>query len=165
MIGKPNKAFMKQGNPNVVKMGGNSNIESALKRAKTSGTLNLQGRELETFPEDICKFSDLKLIENWWESYELIKLDMSNNKLTSIPKELATQEQLQHINLNSNELDRIPGEIFSLIIKFFDASNNKLTRLPDMLGSCTSIVELHLGKYYFNFLCLIVLCHISYLIY
>lgn len=147
MIGKPNKAFMKQANTGMFGGAtGGANIESALKRAKATGTLNLQGRELETFPEDICKFSDLRILDNWWESYELTKLDMSNNKLKSLPKELATQEQLQHINLNSNELDRIPGEIFSLIIKFFDASNNKLTRLPDMLGSCTSIVELHLCK-------------------
>lgn len=70
---------------------------------------------------------------------------MSNNHLKSIPKELSTQEQLQHVNFNSNAFDRIPGEIFTLVLKFFDASNNKLISLPDMIGSCTSLVELHLS--------------------
>lgn len=88
----------------------------------------------------------MRIIDNWWESYELIKLDMSNNSLASIPKELSTQEQLQHLNFNSNELKRLPGEIFSLILKFFDASSNKLAKLPDMLGSCTSMVEMHLSR-------------------
>lgn len=77
----------------------------------------------------------MRIGENWWESYELNKLDMSNNQLTSIPKELATQEQLQHINLNSNILDKIPGDLFSLILKFLDLSHNKLTKLPDNIGS------------------------------
>ena len=124
---------------------GGTNIEGALKRAKTTGTLNLQGRGLSEFPEDICKFSDLRLLDNWWESYELTKLDMSNNQLQNIPGELSTQEQLQYLNFNSNELDNISGEVFALALKFFDASNNKLTLLPDMLGSCVSLVELNLG--------------------
>lgn len=147
MRGKANKAFMNQ-NKGVDAFGnstGGTNIENALKRAKTTGTLNLQSRGLETFPEDICNFSDLKIIDNWWESYELTKIDLSNNQIKTIPKEINTQEQIQHLNFNSNLLERIPGEVFSLVLKFFDASNNKLTSLPDMLGSCTSMVELHLA--------------------
>lgn len=36
---------------------GGSNLDTAMKRAKASGTMNLQGRGLTTFPEDICNFS------------------------------------------------------------------------------------------------------------
>lgn len=55
MRGKANKAFMDQ-NKAVDAFGtgtGGTNIENALKRAKTTGTLSLQSRGLETFPEDI----------------------------------------------------------------------------------------------------------------
>ena len=143
---KANKAFMSQKDDGAFGMGtGGTNIESALKRAKASGVLNISGRGLEVFPEDIWIFSDLRITENWWESYELTKLDLSNNQISSIPTNISTQEQIQHINLNSNNLERIPGEVFSLMLKFFDASNNKLVKLPDMLGSWTSIVELHLS--------------------
>lgn len=70
---------------------------------------------------------------------------MSNNKINHIPGEISTQEQIQHINLNSNQLDNISGEVFALVLKFFDASNNKIFKLPDMIGSCNSLVELHLA--------------------
>lgn len=147
MRGKINKGFaqQKEGVDAFGMSTGGSNIEAALKRAKTSGTLSLQGRGLEVFPEDICKFAELRITETWWDCYELTKLDMSNNKLKAIPKELSTQEQLAHLNFNSNQLDRIPGEIFSLVLKFFDASNNNIKQLPEMIGSCTSLVEVHLA--------------------
>ena len=45
-----------------------------------------------TFPIDLCKFQELQLIENWWEANPLIKVDLSNNEIDSIPEELATQE-------------------------------------------------------------------------
>ena len=67
-------------------------IESALKRAQQTGTLSLQGKGLTTFPMDLCKFQELQLIENWWEANPLVKVDLSNNEIDSIPEELATQE-------------------------------------------------------------------------
>ena len=41
---------------------------------------------------EICNFHELKLIENFWEAYDLTKLDLSNNEIPSIPEEIATQE-------------------------------------------------------------------------
>jgi len=67
-------------------------IEAALKRAQQSGTLSLQGKGLKTFPMDICKFNELRLIENFWEAYDLVKLDLSNNEIEAVPDEIAAQE-------------------------------------------------------------------------
>jgi hypothetical protein len=55
MKGKVNKAFLqqKQGFDEFGNTTGGTNIEAAMKRAKTTGTLSLQGRGLEIFPEDI----------------------------------------------------------------------------------------------------------------
>ena len=69
-----------------------TNITGALTRAKTTGNLNVQGRGLTEFPMDICKFSELRLGENWWDCFELCKLDISNNSIQEIPAELADQE-------------------------------------------------------------------------
>ena len=41
---------------------------------------------------DLCKFQELQLIENWWEANPLVKVDLSNNEIDSIPEDLATQE-------------------------------------------------------------------------
>ena len=41
---------------------------------------------------DICKFEELKLIENWWESCDLTKIDLSNNEIPEVPDEIASQE-------------------------------------------------------------------------
>ena len=67
-------------------------IEAALKRAQQTGTLNMQGKGLPTFPMDLCKIHELQLIENWWEANPLIKVDLSNNEIESIPDEIAVQE-------------------------------------------------------------------------
>ena len=67
------------------------NITSALGKAKQTGSLNIQGRGLVVFPQDICKFSDLRLGESWWDCFELSKIDMSNNLIEEIPPNLADQ--------------------------------------------------------------------------
>jgi hypothetical protein len=41
---------------------------------------------------DICKFEELKVIDNWWESCDLSKVDLSNNEIPEVPEEFGTQE-------------------------------------------------------------------------
>lgn len=54
MKGKKNKNFNNQADDSAFGTStGGGNIENAMKRAKNTGTLNLQGRGLEKFPEDI----------------------------------------------------------------------------------------------------------------
>jgi len=65
------------------------NVENKLKMAQKSGNLNLVSMSLTTFPEEINKFQELKLIDNWWEAQPILKLDCSNNLLESLPANLA----------------------------------------------------------------------------
>ena len=67
-------------------------IDACLKRAQQTGTLNMQSKGLQTFPMEVCNLHELKLIDNFWEAYELTKVDMSNNEIDSIPEEIANQE-------------------------------------------------------------------------
>ncbi len=65
----------------------------ALKRAKQTGTLSLQGRELKAFPKELCNFQNLEgIVDNWWEAFDLGKIDLSNNEIPSIPEEFAEQK-------------------------------------------------------------------------
>lgn len=54
-------------------------LEGALKRAMQSGTLGLQNRGLKNFPKEILNIQNLNLGVNWFEGFELTKVDLSNN--------------------------------------------------------------------------------------
>lgn len=66
-------------------------MAAAFKRAKTSGNFAVRNAGLKEVPADLCTFDAYKVPdENWWDSHELAKVDLSNNLLTSIPAALAT---------------------------------------------------------------------------
>ena len=66
-------------------------LAAAFKRAKTSGNFAVQNAGLKEVPADLCTFDAYKVPdENWWDSHELVKVDLSNNELASIPVTLAT---------------------------------------------------------------------------
>ena len=65
--------------------------------------------------------------ENWWDGYDLTKIDVSNNEISEIPEELAKQEFVNHLNLNTNFLKKLPNSLFTMkSLKFLDISYNKL---------------------------------------
>jgi hypothetical protein len=84
-----NPNFMKKqgGAPTAT---GNKQLEQALTRAKQTGNLTVCDRALKAFPDEILKFEDLQVIENWWEGCPLTKIDLSNNEIPSVPEEVAT---------------------------------------------------------------------------
>jgi len=99
-------------------------MEGALKRAKQSGTFSLQGRSLKQFPMELCKFTELEIGDNWWESYELSKLDLSNNEIPEIPRK-SLRRDLSHLNLASNKLTRLSNGLFQFeCLKFLDVAHN-----------------------------------------
>lgn len=66
-------------------------MAAAFKRAKTSGNFAVQNAGLKEVPADLCTFAAYKVPdENWWDSHELVKVDLSNNALESIPVALST---------------------------------------------------------------------------
>jgi hypothetical protein len=87
-----NEAFARGGANQSATTAGHASakaIEAMLKRAQQSGTCNMQGKGLTVFPMDLCNLHELKLIENFWEAYELSKVDLSNNEIPSVPEEIA----------------------------------------------------------------------------
>ena len=66
-------------------------LASAFKKAKTSGNFAVMNAGLKEVPADLCTFDAYKVPdENWWDSHELVKVDLSNNELASIPATLST---------------------------------------------------------------------------
>lgn len=57
-------------------------------------------------------------------------LNLSNNNLESIPKEIADLKQLKCLDLSNNKLETIPEEIMNSEQIMIDVINNKFTSLP-----------------------------------
>ena len=91
-------------------------------------------------------------------------LDISNNRLTTLPDWLGDLSELSHLDVRGNPLVSIPSNLVSLSIdqqqwerfktkiiniktlQYLDISNNQLTTVPDWLESLPSLTFLNLRK-------------------
>jgi len=74
-------------------------------------------------------------------------LDLSSNRLTEIPKEIAKLTNLTHLDLSSSQLKEIPKEIAKLTnLTSLDLSYNKLTEIPKEIAKLTNLTSLDLNS-------------------
>ena len=117
---------------------------AAFKRAKQSGVFIVQNQNLTTYPKELCDFVNFTVPgENWWDGSELIRIDVGQNKLESIPEEVNQQTTVQHFNLMGNLLKAVPDTLFKMeALKILDLSNNQISNLSDALGEAKALREL-----------------------
>ena len=66
---------------------------AAYSRAKQSGSFIFQMQGATQFPAELQNFADMVIPgENWWDGYDLTKVDVSNNEIPFIPEELGQQQ-------------------------------------------------------------------------
>ena len=70
-------------------------------------------------------------------------IDLSNNKLESLPPSLAKMTNLKVLNLNDNHLRTIPDEMISKLINLEElhVKNNPFIEIPDMKHMTTRIFK------------------------
>ena len=134
------KAFKKFGKqPEIVTS--EKRVEAALKNAQANGTLKLTDSSLVQFPSELSHLDQLKLVEKWWETTPLTKIDLSNNLITLIPEDINIHQDLQHIQLFNNKIEDVAPMLFMLKhLKFIDLSINKIQKLPQTIGECEALV-------------------------
>ena len=74
----------------------------------------------------------------------LTKLDISNNRLTSLPGEIGGLRALKDLHVSSNQLTSLPAEIGRLqALQELSVSSNQLTSLPAEIGGLKALKGLY----------------------
>jgi Leucine-rich repeat (LRR) protein len=73
-------------------------------------------------------------------------LNLSSNKLTSIPKEIGKLTQLKYLDLSFNKLTSIPHEIGNLTqLKYLDLTDNQLCWIPISIGKLCQCTDFYIN--------------------
>eukprot|EP00955_Chlamydomonas_euryale_P112981 366182-Chlamydomonas_euryale.AAC.2 len=123
-------------------------VVKAVIASKTSGTLNLSGRDLVELPA--CVYDDEQLPagadSKWWEVTELSKLDLSRNQLKALPDRLGALSTLTHLDVSHNALQGLFSSLPTLDgLKLLNLEANRLIGLPDAVASLPHLVVLQVG--------------------
>ncbi|XP_066450010.1 leucine-rich repeat and calponin homology domain-containing protein 4 isoform X2 [Eleutherodactylus coqui] len=138
--------------------GGRRSLEKALEEAVNTGVLNVSGRRLKELPGSV-RNSDLT---------DVIRADLSRNRLSELPVELchlvslesltlyhnclrtlspslSNLQVLTYLNISRNLLTSLPPHVCRLPLTILIASNNKLTSVPDEVGAMMSLRQLDIS--------------------
>ena len=98
------------------------------------------GQWTEVYVEDISEFfSDNDELSN------IRMLDLSGNRLTSLPDSISRLANLQSLDLSDNQLTSLPDSISRLAnLQILDLDHNKLTSLPDSIARLADLQILYL---------------------
>lgn len=107
-----------------------------LKDRIKNGELNLSSCGLKEIP--LKEISGLK---------HVISLNLSNNKIASVPKGLGTLTHLQRIDLSKNQIKGLPDGVGNLTsLKYFNLSKNQIATLPATFGNLRSLKHLDVSN-------------------
>ncbi|XP_028746225.1 leucine-rich repeat-containing protein 40 isoform X2 [Peromyscus leucopus] len=130
--------------------------QGLLKAARSSGQLNLAGRNLEEVPQCVWRINvdipeeanqnlSFSSTERWWEQTDLTKLIISSNKLQSLSDDLRLLPALTVLDVHDNQLTSLPSAIRELDnLQKLNISHNKLKMLPEEITSLKNLKALHL---------------------
>merc|ERR1711892_932010 len=127
-------------------------LKKHLETAEKTGALNFTDKGLEKFPPDLVKvvgnLRNLDLSNNKIGSlphnigaFKMLKnLTMSKNKLTSIPEDLGKLSKLENLNLSFNMIQSIPSTFQQLKhLKEISLSHNQLAIVDLSYNRLTSV--------------------------
>ena len=100
-----------------------------------------------------CKTTDFqKITYTSWDDLmanadNIIELDCSINKLSSLPESIGNLTQLQRFSCSMNQLTTLPESIGNLTqLQKLQCESNKLTTLPESIGNLTQLKELDCNR-------------------
>ncbi|XP_034044460.1 volume-regulated anion channel subunit LRRC8E [Thalassophryne amazonica] len=107
----------------------------SLQHCRRLVTLRLWHNKISYIPEHISKLHSLETVDVSW------------NKLSSLPPKMCYCTKLRHLDVSHNNLSTLPPEVGILqSLQFFSAAFNHLETLPDELFSCKRLKTLALSN-------------------
>ena len=124
--------------PQILQLGPN-HVRAFLRQiilAVKTGKLDMEGRELPLFPDQLTDFSFL------------VDINLAYNKIDRIPPSLTKMTQLRVCMLAGNSIDRIPARLSSLTsLQLLDVRDNQLQSIPVSIGALAAQLRtLMLGR-------------------
>jgi len=111
-------------------------LANHLETASKTGALAFPDKKLEEFPEALQKVTG-----------NLRNLDLSANKITSIPRWISNFKALRTLNINGNRLTNLPEEIGNLVkLETLLISGNLLKILPKSLAKLENLKEIDASR-------------------
>ena len=96
------------------------------------------------------KLEYLRVINfKFWDKFNLkyTRLDLENNKIKEIPKEIQFLTNLQYLYLDNNKIKTIPEEIrFLTNLKYLSLRSNQITEIPKEIQFLTSLIKVWLNR-------------------
>jgi Leucine-rich repeat (LRR) protein len=74
------------------------------------------------------------------------RLDLSKQKLDSLPQEVMTFKNLRELHLEKNRLTSLPDNFYFEDLRILDISKNKLENFPEALCKVPSLRRLYISK-------------------
>lgn len=106
-----------------------------LETASKTGALAFPDKKLEHFPDDLNRVSAT-----------LRNLDLSNNRITGLPSNIANFRSLKTLNLAGNRLTSLPPGLGQLQkLETLILSGNLLRSIPDSLANLKNLKEIDLS--------------------
>lgn len=115
---------------------GNSSIKQHYETASKTGVLQLSDYKLKEIPDEALNLSD-----------KLRNLDLSKNKLSSLPNDVCKFKLLKQLNLDTNRIETIPDSLGNMKkLEMFNMSNNLITFLPESFAKLSNLKQVYLSN-------------------
>jgi len=138
---------------------GNAYMKQHLETATKTGVLRISFQKLNEVPEQLKELernlrtldmSDNKLVTlpPWMGDFKMLKqLSISNNRLVALPEEIGKLIKLDSLVAHGNRITELPLSMSALTnIKSIDLSGNKLTVFPPVFNGLKKLNSLDLSK-------------------
>uniref|UniRef100_A0A2M4AY58 Putative leucine-rich repeat lrr protein n=1 Tax=Anopheles triannulatus TaxID=58253 RepID=A0A2M4AY58_9DIPT len=115
---------------------GNKQVKQHFETAKKTGVLKISLLRLDEFPSALKTFPNV-----------LKTLDISENRFTVLPEDVARFTILKHLNASGNKIAVMP-ECIGVLVKLetLNMMNNLLTTVPRSLASCVNLKQVILSN-------------------
>jgi len=116
---------------------GNSggSLKKHIETAQKTGALNFTDKGLEKFPAELVQVAP-----------SLRNLDVSSNKISSLPVNMATFKILKSLNISKNRIVEIPQQFASLVkLEMLNLSFNNIKIVPQSFSCLKNLKEIDLS--------------------